>query len=113
MKLSLNPYSVYIITNKTKTVLYTGVTNDLTRRLIEHYLNAGKLETFAGKYRCHFLVYYEDYQYINDAIAREKEIKKWSRRQKEALINSVNPNWDILNYLLFEKWPPNRRDYGM
>jgi putative endonuclease len=69
-------YYVYIITNKLKTVLYTGVTNDLCQRIIEHYLNRGRPETFAGRYNCHFLLYYECFGYIEDAIARGKGNKK-------------------------------------
>ena len=64
---------VYILTNWKKTVLYVGVTNDLSRRLIEHYANRGKPETFPGRYYCYNLVYYEWYQYVLNALAREKE----------------------------------------
>jgi len=67
-------YYIYIITNPERTVLYTGVTNDLSQRLIEHWVNKGQPKTFAGKYYCYNLIYYEEFRYINDAIAREKEI---------------------------------------
>ncbi|WP_242929107.1 GIY-YIG nuclease family protein [Pontibacter vulgaris] len=90
-------YFVYITTNPTKTVLYIGVTNTLQRRLEEHALNAGIAETFAGRYHCHYLVYYERYSQVHHAIEREKELKKWNRKKKEALIQSINPNWNFLN----------------
>ena len=70
-------YYVYIVTNFAKIVLYTGMTNDIERRLIEHYQNRGKA-TFAGKYYCYNLLYYEWHQYVQHAIEREKEIKGWT-----------------------------------
>jgi len=73
------------------------MTNDIPSRILEHGLNAGNPGTFAGKYHCFNLLYYEEFQYVNDAIAREKEIKKWRRDKKEQLINSVNPEWRFLN----------------
>jgi putative endonuclease len=91
-------YFIYILTNVKKNVLYTGVTNDLAARLYEHKmdsLNAKK--TFAGKYNCIYLVYYERFQYIEHAIEREKEIKGWKREKKIRLIESLNPKWDSLN----------------
>ncbi|SFB70834.1 putative endonuclease [Flagellimonas taeanensis] len=93
----MNKYYVYILTNKNKTVLYTGVTNDLTRRLIEHIENIeqGK-RTFAAKYKCKHLVYYEEYAWVQDAISREKEIKGWVRMKKLQLIKTFNPNMDFL-----------------
>ncbi len=89
-------YYVYITTNPGKTVLYIGITNDLYRRLAEHYENKGNISSFAGKYYCYNLVYYEELQFVNDAIAREKELKKLSRKEKETLIRSVNPHMHIL-----------------
>ena len=103
-------YSVYIVTNPAKTVLYIGMTNDLASRLIEHYLNKGKEKTFAGRYFCYNLVYFEDYQTPLAAIAREKELKDWNRNKKEELINSMNPEWKFLNDELIE-WPP-AKDVG-
>lgn len=87
-------YFVYILTNKTKTVLYTGVTNDLKRRIYEHKnkLIAG----FTKKYNVDQLVYYEVTSDIKEAIKREKQIKNLLRLKKEDLINSTNPNWDDL-----------------
>ncbi|MDX5419369.1 MAG: GIY-YIG nuclease family protein [Hymenobacteraceae bacterium] len=90
-------YFVYITTNRTKAVLYTGMTNTLHRRLQEHALNAGIADTFAGRYHCHYLIYYERFTQIAHAISREKEIKKWSRAKKEALISTMNPGWLFLN----------------
>ncbi|MCF8278131.1 MAG: GIY-YIG nuclease family protein [Flavobacteriales bacterium] len=93
--LGLHNYFVYIITNKTKTVLYTGVTNNLERRLSEH--KQPSTIRFTGKYKCHYLLYWERFQYVADAIAREKEIKGWRRQKKNELINGFNPNWEFLN----------------
>ncbi|WP_295794968.1 GIY-YIG nuclease family protein [Mucilaginibacter sp.] len=90
-------FYVYIVTNADKSVLYVGVTNDLSRRLYEHKGNKGKPHTFAGKYYCYNLVYYEHFSHIEYAIAREKEIKKWRREKKDLLVESVNPNWNFLN----------------
>ncbi len=90
-------YYIYITTNPEKTVLYVGVTNDLSVRIFQHTENKGKPDTFAGKYYCYNLVYYEHFSDINYAIAREKEIKKWRRAKKVALIESVNPTWQFLN----------------
>jgi putative endonuclease len=85
--------------------LYTGVTNNLEVRIIEHYSKAGNIKSFTGKYYAHFLLYYEDYKYVNEAIGREKEIKGWKRIKKEALIKSMNPEFKFLNIELFGKWP--------
>src|SRR5688572_26565878 len=92
-----NSYFVYIVTNPRRSCLYTGVTNNLPARLIEHWTNRGNPETFAGKYYCYNLVYYEEFQYIDQAINREKELKKWSRKKKEALIATKNFHWNFLN----------------
>lgn len=99
-------YYVYVVTNYKKSVLYTGVTNNLEQRIIEHYLNKDDPKTFTGKYNCFYLVYYECTQYINNAILREKEIKGWSRKKKDELIKSVNPSLKFLNYELLGEWPP-------
>ena len=89
-------FFVYIITNPDKTVLYTGVTNDIQRRLFEHYQNKGIWKSFAGRYFCYNLIWYEHFSDINHAIAREKEIKGWRREKKEALISKTNPNWNTI-----------------
>ena len=95
---NIHNYYVYIITNANKKVLYVGVTNSLTRRLLEHEMDSkGLKKSFTGRYNCFYLVYYEWFQYINSAIKREKELKGWKREKKEMLINSINPNWDFLN----------------
>ena len=91
-------YFLYITTNPRKTVLYVGLTNDLDRRLQEHlHDNMNDRKTFAGKFFCYNLIYCEWYQYIQAAIGREEEIKKWTRDKKVALINSFNPEWRFLN----------------
>src|SRR5204863_5895585 len=90
-------YYVCILTNYQKTVLYTGVTNNLEQRIIEHYLDKGNVKSFTGKYDAFYLLHYECTPYINNAIAREKELKGWDRRKKEELINSFNPEWKFLN----------------
>lgn len=96
--IGMHNYYVYITTNKTKTVLYTGVTNELQRRLQEHKEDAlnGKRH-FAGKYNVYYLIYWELFENINDAICREKEIKGWTRAKKELLIKGLNPGFSFLN----------------
>jgi len=91
-------YFTYITTNKTKKVLYTGMTNDLLTRIKQHKEDAvGEKKSFAGKYNCYYLVFWERYQYVQHAIEREKEIKGWKRSKKDDLISEFNPNWDFLN----------------
>ncbi len=89
-------YYVYITTNPGKTVLYTGVTNNLNVRLQQHYLNKGNKKTFAGKYYCYKLIYYEFFSDINQAIVREKEIKNMTREKKELLISTTNSKWNFI-----------------
>ena len=91
------PFPFYIVTNQNKTVLYCGMTNNLHLRLEEHENSAGNGKTFAGRYNCHYLIYYEGFDSVNDAIRREKEVKKWNRMKKESLINSLNTEWSFLN----------------
>ncbi len=85
----------YITTNKNKTVLYVGATNDIQRRINEHkhriYPNA-----FTKRYNCDILVYWEEFDDVKDAFLREKHLKAGSRRKKEKHINTANPNWDNL-----------------
>ena len=81
----------YIVTNKNHSVLYIGVTNSLSRRTWEH--REENRPGFAADYRCAKLVYYEWYRDIRDAIARESQLKKWSRAKKVVLINRLNPSW--------------------
>ena len=90
-------FYVYIITNKNKTVLYTGVTNNLKRRLQEHKekINAS---SFSARYNLEFLLYYEHFGWIQLAIAREKEIKNLTREKKLNLIKEMNPEFEFLNH---------------
>ena len=81
-------YFVYILSNRSGT-LYTGVTSDLSRRILEHQLQ--QLNGFTSKYNIHRLLYYEECADIRSAIAREKTIKGWRRNRKLALIRTVNP----------------------
>ncbi len=91
-------YFVYITTNKTISTFYTGVTNDLPTRLYQHKIESESTKkTFAGKYNCYYLVYYEHFDYIQDAIDYEKELKGWTRKKKVKLIEDFNPDWDFLN----------------
>ena len=92
--IGMHNYFVYILTNVNKTTLYVGVTNDIRERIHAHKQNRSG---FAYRYRCFYLLYFEHFQYINDAIDREKQIKKWRREKKEALINSKNPDWDFID----------------
>ena len=82
---------VYILTNHTNNVLYTGVTNDIMRRTYEHRSKC--VNGFAEKYNAYKLVYAEETNSAEEAIAREKQIKSWSRKKKLALIETLNPNW--------------------
>ena len=91
-------YYVYILTNPRKTVLYVGVTNNLLIRLNQHKENRGKPETFAGKYYCYKLFYWENYKYVRDAIAREKELKLFNRDKKIELINTINPTLYFIKF---------------
>ena len=93
-----NTYYVYIISNNFGSVYYTGVTNDLERRVREH--KEGKIPGFTKKYNCKKLLYYEEYSDINQAIEREKRIKKLSRLNKDILIDKKNKNRDDLYEIL-------------
>ncbi|OGY46243.1 MAG: hypothetical protein A2744_04600 [Candidatus Buchananbacteria bacterium RIFCSPHIGHO2_01_FULL_44_11] len=90
-------YYIYIITNQRNNVLYTGVTNDLNRRIYEHKNKL--IPGFSHKYNLNKLVYYEESNGIYNAIIREKQIKNWHREWKVNLITSVNPRWEDL-YIL-------------
>ena len=85
-------YFIYITTNPSKEVLYIGVTNDLYTRMTQHYENRGDSKSFAGRYYCYNLIYFERHDSATAAIDREKELKKWSRSKKLKLIHSVNPS---------------------
>ncbi|WP_422107105.1 GIY-YIG nuclease family protein [Winogradskyella sp.] len=90
-------YYVYILTNRTKSVLYTGVTNNLIERLHFHSNPLPFSKSFTAKYKCFYLIYYEHFFEIDDAIKREKQIKGKSRVKKESIINEFNPGWTFLN----------------
>ena len=88
-------YYVYILTNRYCTVLYTGVTNDLIRRVYEHRNHADK-DSFTSRYNVTKLVYFEETSDVRAAIEREKQIKSWSRDRKTSLIMGMNPHWQDL-----------------
>ena len=93
-------YYVYILTNKYCTVLYTGNTNDLIRRVYEHKNHLVK-DSFTAKYKVDRLVYFEETTDIKAAIEREKQIKSWNRERKTSLIMEMNPRWtDLYSKLL-------------
>ncbi len=96
-------YCVYILTNSRHTVLYTGVTNNLQRRTLEH--KEGKGGGFTKRYNANILVYYECGDDINIAIAREKQIKAGSRKKKIELISCMNPDWKDLYEELYMEAP--------
>ena len=121
---TVHRYYVYILTNKKDGTLYTGVTNNLERRVFEH---KNKLyQGFTLKYNLDKLVYFEEYQHVNEAILREKRIKKWKRAWKINLITKENPEWRDLaadwRFLPSQEWqalspcsafylPPSRKSY--
>jgi putative endonuclease len=86
-------YYVYIMASRSLT-LYTGVTGDIYHRVLQH--KAGEIEGFTKKYQINRLVYYETFKYVNNAIAREKQIKAWTRSKRLALIKTMNPTWQDL-----------------
>ena len=90
----MKQYYVYIMTNKSRT-LYTGVTNNLTRRVFEHKHHL--VDGFTKKYNITNLVYYEETNDVREAIAREKQIKGWLRKKKIAIIEAMNPEWGDLS----------------
>ena len=92
---TIHQYYVYIITNRKDGVLYIGVTNNLERRMSEH--KQGLSKGFSKRYNLNKLVYFETYQYIEDAIKREKNMKKWKREWKINLIEEDNPIWEDLS----------------
>jgi len=94
----MGQYFIYILASKRNGTLYIGVTNNLLERVNQHKNNL--VDGFTKKYDVHNLVYYEAYKNIDDAIAREKCMKKWKRKWKLKLIESSNPNWEDLYYTL-------------
>jgi putative endonuclease len=93
-------FFVYIMASKSR-VLYTGMTNNLSKRVCEHKNNL--IEGFTTKYRCHRLVYFASFDDVRNAINREKQIKAWTRAKRVALIESTNPTWEDLAETLYEK----------
>ena len=90
--MSSRKYYVYILTNMLQSVLYIGVTNDIARRLREHKTHA--IPGFTDRYNVTKLVYVEEYSQVEDAIRREKQLKRWNRAKKEALINAEDADWE-------------------
>ena len=90
----MKDYYIYILTNKTNTTLYIGVTNDLERRIFEHKNKI--IKGFSSRYNLNKLVYFEVCSSIDDSIHREKQLKGWRRTRKEELINRQNPQWKDL-----------------
>ena len=88
-------YYLYMMTNKHLNVLYTGVTNDLRRRVNEH--KEKKIEGFSKQYNTDRLVYYEEFYEVDQAIAREKQLKGGSRKKKDLLVEKMNPQWKDLS----------------
>ncbi len=87
--------AIYILTNKNNTTLYTGVTSNLRKRVTEHRMKIN-LYSFSARYNLCKLVYFEVFNFIEQATSREKQIKGGSRKKKVELINSINPNWEDL-----------------
>ncbi|WP_299221013.1 GIY-YIG nuclease family protein [uncultured Aquimarina sp.] len=92
----MNKGYTYITTNKNKTVLYIGATNDIIRRMNEHKNKTFK-NSFSAKYNCYMLVYFEELDSVKKAFEREKQLKAGNRKRKERLINSINPDWEDLS----------------
>ncbi|MEK6790746.1 MAG: GIY-YIG nuclease family protein [Deltaproteobacteria bacterium] len=90
----MKTYYVYILTSKRNGTLYVGVTNDLLKRVYEHKNN--QVQGFTSRYDVHDLVYFEQYNDVELAIGREKQLKKWNRKWKPALIEKDNPDWTDL-----------------
>jgi putative endonuclease len=99
----MKAFYVYMMTNRSRVVLYTGITNSLMRRVSQHQ-NA-ETKGFTKTYNVNLLVYYERFNDPRDAIAREKEIKGWRRAKKNALVETLNPNWADLSPTLFQHAP--------
>ena len=98
----IHNYFVYILTNQGRSTLYIGVTNDIRARLQQH-IDDTELDQkhFSGQYKCVFLIYYERFDQIEEAIKREKQLKRWTREKKERLIDTFNPEWKFLNEVLW------------
>ena len=90
----MKTYVIYILANKPRGTLYIGFTNELKRRMKEH--RSGVIDGFSKKYNLKMLVHVEQYEYVNNAIAREKQLKRWHRDWKINLIEQQNPKWNDL-----------------
>ena len=92
---------IYFVTNSSLSVLYVGVTNSLKRRIIEHSSSVGSV--FTCKYKCTKLVYYEAFPDIEQAIAREKQIKHFKREWKDKMVKRMNPEWnDLVEFIVMD-----------
>lgn len=91
----MNRYFVYFMASNNQSALYIGVTNNMERRITEHKQHV--VDGFSKRYNCVNLVYFEETSSVDDAIAREKQLKKWSRRKKDALVIATNPEWKDLS----------------
>ena len=91
-------YYVYILTNQNHSVLYIGRTKQIKVRLRQHKNNS--IKTFTGRYNVNKLIYFETTIYVNNAIKRERQLKKWNREWKVNLINDMNPDWNDLSEVL-------------
>jgi len=96
----MKAFYVYMMTNQSRVVLYTGITNSLMRRVWQH--QQGEIDGFTKAYKINRLVYYECFDDPRTAIAREKEIKGWRRTKKNALVERMNPRWADLSRMLFQ-----------
>lgn len=99
----MKPGFVYILTNKNKTTLYIGVTSNIIQRINQHRTKFYR-NSFSSRYNLNNLVYYEAFQFIGDAIGREKQLKAGSRQKKIDLINSINPEWKDLYDEILEQF---------
>ena len=97
----MNNYYVYIMTNKYRTVFYTGITSNLSQRIRRHASGIGS--SFTSRYRLRYLLYFEEYSEVTQSIQREKQIKGWTRRRKLDLIRRFNPDMQFLNE---QVWTP-------
>ncbi|CAN5313503.1 hypothetical protein BH20VER2_BH20VER2_14760 [soil metagenome] len=104
---------VYMMTNRSRVVLYIGVTNSLVRRVYQH--QQGEIDGFTKRYKLDRLVYYESYERPSDAISREKELKGWRREKKNALVETKNPTWADLSAMLYQptRDPSSSPRFGM
>ncbi len=91
-------YYIYILTNRNRTVLYTGVTSNLAKRLNQHI--SGQAGSFTAQYNCHILIYFEKFDDPREAIAREKQLKGWRREKKMILILRANPHLEDIGSVL-------------